>query len=94
MQKFKAGDRVKVKYGHIMWSKTAIDSNGIKTIKKGDNGNWFMYDINPSLTEDEATVEYEYKEKYGGDNQKNQYSLKFDKHGSVSWFDEDHLIPI
>lgn len=89
-QKYKKGDRVKVKYGHILWSND----------KRMVGNNWkqigeMQYDIRPELTEDIATVEYTYEEKFSkGDDDFNIYSLKFDKHGSISWFDEDHLIPV
>jgi len=79
MQKYQKGDRVKVLVGH-------------QILGKGDNG-WFTQDINPTLVDDTATVEYEYKEKYGGGSERNEYSLKFDKHGSISWFDEKIIIP-
>lgn len=83
MQKYQKGDRVKVLVGHPIWS---------------NNGGWL--DVAPQLTQDIATVEYTYGEmseidsKYSkGENGYKEYSLKFDKHGSVAWFDEKNIIP-
>lgn len=83
MQKYKQGDRVKVLFGHPMWS---------------NNDGWI--DIAPYLTEDVATVEYSYGEKSETDSRfskdgsgYHQYSLKFDKYGSVAWFNENTIIP-
>lgn len=88
MQKFNKGDRVKVKYGHVIWSKEEMNIG--KYLGKAEFGH--CYDIRPALTEDVATVEYEYKEQYGGVKEGNEYSLKFDKHGSIAWFNEADLI--
>lgn len=85
--KYPNGTRVKVKYGHLIWN-----IGGGKEMKATD--------ISPHLTEDIATVEYTYGEKsetdfrYSqGDDGYKRYSLRFDKFGGISWFDEDCLIP-
>ena len=80
--KYPNGTRVKVKVGHPML--------------EFKDGKYVKYDLRPELTMDTATVEYTYGEAYGGvskDTFKN-YSLRFDKHGLVSWFDEDNLIAV
>ena len=86
-QKYKKGDRVKVLVGHPIW-----------TISGKDKGK--MEDICPELTEDIATVQYTYGEmseidrRYSkGDDGYKKYSLKFDKYGSISWFDESIIVP-
>lgn len=88
LQKYKKGDRVKVIIGHSMW-------------KVGGGKDAELIDIHPQLTEDIATVEYTYGEKseidslYSkGDSGYKRYRLRFDKHGSISWFDEENLIPV
>lgn len=97
-QKYKKGDRVKVNVGHWMYSNKENSSIG-KFIGKSENGG-FYYDIRPQLTEDTATVEYTYGEKSEtdgrfskGESGYKQYSLKFDKYGSISWFDEENITP-
>lgn len=86
-QKYKKGDRVKVLVGHLMWTL----KGGVVTHE----------DIRPELTEDTATVEYTYgqmseiDERYSkGDSGYESYSLNFDKHGSIAWFDEDIIVPL
>ncbi len=86
-QKYKKGDRVKVLIGHPIW-----------TISGKNKGQ--VMDAMPQLVEDTATVEYTYGEKSEtdwkfskGDSGYKQYCLNFDKHGSIAWFDEDHIIP-
>lgn len=81
-QKFKNGDRVKVKVGHPIWQRS--------------NGKVEWMDMMPELTQDIATVEYTYGEKSEtdyrfskGEEGYKEYSLKFDNHGSISWFNED-----
>lgn len=85
--KYPNGIRVKVKYGHTMWSMY--------------KGNLTVQDIRPELTQDVATVMYTYGEMSEtdhrfskGDEGYKSYSLKFDKYGQIAWFEEDHLIPI
>lgn len=86
-QKFHKGDRVKVLIGHPMW-----------TISGKNKGK--CVDLSPELTEDIATVNYTYGEmsetdgRYSkGDDGYKRYSLTFDKHGTISWFDEQIIIP-
>jgi len=81
-QKYFKGTRVKVLIGHALWS----NKNEVT-------------DIRPELTEDIATVEYTYGEmseidsKYSkGEQGYRDYCLKFDKYGSIAWFDEDDII--
>lgn len=82
MQKYQKGDRVKVLVGHPMWS---------------TKGGWL--DINPELTEDAGTIEYTYGQmseidsRYStGEQGYRQYCINFDKHGSISWFDEENIV--
>ena len=79
-QILKAGDRVKVKAGQIMWST--------------ENGETKIIDIMPQLTQDEGVIEYSYNERYGNGTTLNtdRYSIKFDKYGSISWFSHDNII--
>lgn len=88
IQKYKKGDRVRVLVGHPIWT---ISGKG-----KG-----LVVDAMPQLTKDTATVEYTYGEMseinplYSkGEGGYKSYCLKFDKHGKISWFDEEHLIPV
>jgi hypothetical protein len=87
-QKYKKGERVKVFVGHPMWSISGPNKGRVQ-------------DLRPELTEDTATVEYTYGQmsesdfKYskGSDGYK-RYSLIFDKHGSICWFDEENIYPV
>lgn len=84
-QKFQKGDRVKVLNGHIIWEYA--------------DGKFKRQDLRPELKEDTATVEYTYGQmsevdwRYSkGTNGYKEYSLKFDKYGSISWFHEKDII--
>jgi hypothetical protein len=95
LQKYKKGERVKVFIGHSMWS-NGIEMPNAKLLF--EDGKFKMYDIRPQLTEDTATVEYTYGEMAEvdgrfskGDGGYKRYSLKFDKHGRIAWFDEDNI---
>ena len=97
-QLYKKGDRVKVKYGHLLWSNDDRVKFG-KFIQQ--DGKTKLWDMRPELTEDIATVEYSYGEMSEtdfrfskGEQGYKQYSLKFDKHGSIAWFDEVDLIKV
>lgn len=101
--KYKNGSRVKVKYGHLIWQNNKCEghlgmkeSPTCKLVHTDEHIQWF--DIRPELTEDIATVEYTYGEKSetdyrfsGGDAEYKRYCIKFDKHGTISWFDEEQL---
>lgn len=98
-QKYKKGDRVKVTIGHSLWSPKKMPQFD-KYKYLGNDYDFHLYDMNPELTEDTATVEYTYGEmseidfRYSkGERGYKQYSLKFDKHGSISWFDENIITP-
>lgn len=87
IQKYKKGDRVKVLIGHPMWQ-----SDGEGKVRN--------FDCRPELTQDVATVEYSYGEKSETDSRYSpgeqgykSYSLKFDKYGSISWFEENVITP-
>lgn len=93
IQKYNNGDRVKVSVGHWIISPTENSKLGKFVEKYNDS---FVYDMRPELTEDEATVDYSYAERYGkGDKESSHsYSLKFDKYGSISWFEEGIVSPV
>lgn len=80
--KYPNGTRVKVKMGYSM-----MDLQG---------GKYVNYDLRPELTMDTATVEYTFGEIYDGKGEDafKTYALKFDKHGSISWFSEDNIIEV
>ncbi len=101
MQKYKKGDRVKVKYGHIIWQNKKSDDfvkfkgTNWKLIEENDGVCW--WDMSPELTEDIATIIGSYYDLYptgyGATIEKfGDYSLNFDKYGEMSWFSEDQLI--
>lgn len=97
-QKYQKGDRVKVLIGHRMWS-SGMEIPGAKLLRSGDK--FKEYDISPHLTEDIATVQYTYgemseiDERFSkGDDGYKSYCLKFDKNGTISWFEEDVIIPL
>lgn len=94
-QKYKKGERVKVLVGHRIWS-NGMDFPNAKLL--ASDGKFKEYDIRPELTEDIATVEYTYGQmsesdwKYSkGEDGYKRYSLKFDNHGSIAWFDEENI---
>lgn len=78
-QKYPDGTRVKVSVGHPM----------IEYI----DGELKNLDFRPEYTNDTATVVGTYASKYGGADNRS-YILNFDKHGRISWFDEDVITAI
>lgn len=85
--KYPNGTRVKVSVGHLIYS--------------FEGGKCSSQDISPHLTEDVATVEYTYGEKsetdykYSrGERGYSQYCLKFDKYGSIAWFNESVITAV
>ena len=76
-QKFKTGDRVKILIGSPAWS--------------NKDGN---FDMLPYLVGKKATIEYTYNEKYGNNQEVHkvdEYSIKIDGIGSISWFYNEQL---
>lgn len=95
-QKYKKGERVRVLVGHRLWSSDPLFKGG-KVLS--ENGKFKEIDINPELTEDTATVEYTYGQASETDSRfskgkdgYDRYSLRFDKHGSICWFDEFDIV--
>ena len=94
-QKFKKGDRVKVKYGQLIWSRENLKFDEANLKSELEGVKW--YDLHPEYTKDIATIEYSYNERYGSsmngdkDTSYDNYCLKFDKYGSISWFNEKDI---
>lgn len=100
-QKYKKGDKVKVKYGHLFWSpgpdplgqKMPSDWKLISYPDTLKGTSHYTFDTRPILTEEIAEVEFSYYEKYGGADRDHRYQLKFEKSGSIAWFNENIIIP-
>lgn len=85
--KYPNGTRCKVLVGHRIWS--------------FENGNPVEIDIRPFLKEDTATIINTYGELSETDfrfskseSGYSQYTLKFDNHGEISWFNESDILPL
>ena len=96
-QKYKKGDRVKTRIGHWIMQSKKDDNVSPRWKHLGETKEgWHMYDMNPELTEDVATVDYSYHEMHGNKSREpdsHSYALIFDKRGWIAWFDENNLIP-
>lgn len=86
VQKYQRGDRVKVLVGHRIW---VVNYNERKE-----------RDIAAYLKDDIATVQYTYGQMSEVDKRFSkseigykEYCLKFDKYGTIAWFDEEIIIP-
>lgn len=100
-QKYLKGDRVRVLVGNRVWCPLSYKRHFPLANVIMENDKWAVIDIMPHYTEDIGTIEYTYGQmseidnKYSkGEDGYKKYSIKFDKYGSVSWFDERDIVSI
>jgi hypothetical protein len=96
MQKFKAGDRVRiVGYGHpIFFMKKGFKEDWKKDQPDNiiqENETMWWVDMSPEEVGQEATVEGSYTDLYGGKDKKPTYSLIRNNGSKCAWFDEQQL---